>query len=364
MQRRYWMMEYNQAWFEKMWDNRNDEIFLELWSKEFRVRPQTFEFIVNLVVGSMGKRNTNFRNAIQIQKRVAVAIWRLSTGNSYRTVSKVFGIAKSTVVKIVHDFCSELCSISHQFIKFPNNAIETASEIQSFKVMTGCVIPQVLGAIDGTHIEILSPECDSKVDYYSRKQKYTINTQAVVGGNLMFFDVATGFPGSIHDARVLRATSLFQKAEQGVILSSPVDVILNQRVRPLLIGDGAYPSTSWQIKPYPITVNLTEAEKKFNKKLSSARSCVERAFGTLKGRWRCLLKRLDNRLENVSQVVITCCVLHNICQRHGDQYVDDDEILDLVIAHERRVRQKRAARQPACRDGDELRELLTEYINI
>ena len=43
---------------------RNDEIFLELWSKEFGVLPQTFEFIVNLVVGSMGKRNTNFRNAI------------------------------------------------------------------------------------------------------------------------------------------------------------------------------------------------------------------------------------------------------------------------------------------------------------
>ena len=197
----------------------------------------------------MQKQNTTFRNSIKIEKRVAVALWRLSTGNSYRTVSKVFGIAKSTVVKIVNNFCAEICNISPQFIKFPKNAVETASQIQRFKVMTECVIPQVVGAIDGSHIEIISPDCVSKVDYYSRKQKYTINTQAVVGGDLMFLDVATGFPGSMHDARVLRATSFFQKAERGDILSSPLDVILNQRVRPLIIGDGAYPSTPWLIKP-------------------------------------------------------------------------------------------------------------------
>ena len=219
-QRRYWIIEYEQSWFEKMWENRHEEIFFELWSREFRLNPNTFEFVVNLVAGNMTRQDTHFRNVIKINKRVAVAIWRLSTGNSYRTVGKVFGLGKSTVVKIVNTFCLELFRIAPQFIKFPNNGIETASEIQRFKVTTECVIPQVLGAIDGTHVEIISPNCDSKVDYYSRKQKYTVNTQAVVGGNLMFLDVATGFPGSIHDARVLRATSLFQKAEQGIILKA------------------------------------------------------------------------------------------------------------------------------------------------
>ena len=154
----------------------------------------------------MDKRETNFINAIKVEKRVAMAIWRLSTGNS--TVSKVFGVAKSTVVKIVHDLRTELCRISSQFIKFPKNSIETACEIQKFKVLTACVIPQVVGVIDGTHIEILSPDCASKVDYYSRKQKYTINTQAVIGGNLMFLDVAAG---SLHNARVLRATMSFKR---------------------------------------------------------------------------------------------------------------------------------------------------------
>ena len=62
--------------------NRCEEVFNKLWSKEFRLHPQTFELIVNLVEGSTDKRDSNFRNAIKVEERVAVAIWRLSTGNS------------------------------------------------------------------------------------------------------------------------------------------------------------------------------------------------------------------------------------------------------------------------------------------
>ena len=73
--------------------------------------------------------------------------------------------------------------MSPEFIKFPKTSLETGSKIRSFCNFTGCKIPQVLGAIDGTHIEILAPS-DSKVDCFSRKQKFTVNTQAVIGANL------------------------------------------------------------------------------------------------------------------------------------------------------------------------------------
>ena len=38
---------------------------------------------------------------------------------------------------------------------------------------------------------------------------YSISTQAIVGGNLKFLVIAKGYPGSIHDARILRNSGLY-----------------------------------------------------------------------------------------------------------------------------------------------------------
>ena len=78
-------------------------------------------------------------------------------------------------------------------------------------------------------IPILTPATESQNDYYSRKERHTINTQAAVGANLMFLDVATGFPGCMHDARVLQHTALFRMAKQGEIYQNhPIKLILSQ----------------------------------------------------------------------------------------------------------------------------------------
>ena len=45
---------------------------------------------------------------------------------------------------------------------------------------------------------------------------------------------------------------------------------------------------------------------------------VENVFGWLKGRWRCLLKRLNMKLANIPNVVGSCVVLHELCKQFGD----------------------------------------------
>ena len=112
--------------------------------------PSTSNFIVNLVEAGMRKEDPYFRKTISIQKRVPCALWQLSTGNSYRVVSKVFGVT--------------LRKKSSRFIKFPKTRMEVALEMS-----VHCQIPQTVGAIDGTHMEINSPTGDSKIDYFNRK---------------------------------------------------------------------------------------------------------------------------------------------------------------------------------------------------
>ena len=157
----------------------------------------------------MAKADPVFWKAVPMEKRVGVGLWRLSTGNSICTISKVFGIGKYTVIKLVNELISELVRMSPEFIEYLKRTLETGAKVRSFCDFTGCKIPQVLGKIDGTHIEILAPSSDSKVDYFNRKPKFIVNTQAVIGANLEFLDVTTGYPGSVHDARVLRSSALF-----------------------------------------------------------------------------------------------------------------------------------------------------------
>ena len=62
----------------------------------------------------------------------------------------------------------------------------------------------------------------------------------------------------------------------------------------------------------------------------------ERAFGLLKARWRCLLKRLDNQIENISEAIISCFALHNFFQLENEEFIDQDGIFDDLIRQETR----------------------------
>ena len=53
----------------------------------------------------------------------------------------------------------------------------------------------------------------------------------------MFLDISTGFPGSVHDARMLRASTLYQKCEANELHVYPEKIIEEMCVRALLLGD-------------------------------------------------------------------------------------------------------------------------------
>ena len=341
--RRFWTVPRPPSgWFELIFADDSQSRY---WKEHFRMSKETFRQLVDLVAPLISRRNTRLREAISTPKRVAIALWRLAGGTSFREVATQFDVGKSSCVAITKEFCQALNTFSRRFIKFPSNTRETTRAIALFQ--DECGIPQAVGAIDGTHIEIIAPE--NPFDYFDRQQRYSVIMQAVVGENLKFLDTAIGYPGSMHDSRVLRNSELYRKATNGDILTAPVRSMNGIQIKPLLIGDGAYPLLPWLIKPYP-NVNLNANEQRFNRTLSSARSTVERAFGHLKGRWRILLKRLDNKFVNVPETILTCCILHNFCQEAGEEF-DDQEVLRRVVEIERRYlqarRQQRAIRNPA-----------------
>ena len=90
-----------------------------------------------------------------------------------------------------------------------------------------------------------------------------------------------------------------------------------------ILGDPAYPSLPWLMKPYPDNAYTTVAQKLFNYRQSRARMVVENAFGRLKMRWRCLSKRLDCSLNHIIDTVAACVILHNLCEVNGDSFMEE-----------------------------------------
>ena len=110
--------------------------------------------------------------------------------------------------------------------------------------------------------------------------------------NGCFTDVNIGWPGRVHDTRVLHNSELFSKAESGNLFPQQTVLIGGVRIPIVIIADAAYPLKPWLMKPYINTGSLSAQQKRFNFRLSHTRVVVEHAFGLLKGRWRCLQTRL------------------------------------------------------------------------
>ncbi|XP_062972923.1 uncharacterized protein LOC134392483 [Elgaria multicarinata webbii] len=116
-----------------------------------------------------------------------------------------------------------------------------------------------------------------------------------------FTHIDVGWSGRNHNAHVFRNSSLFEAMDAGLFCPSNEVWRIGDVVPPFIVADGAYPLRKWLMKPYG--GNLEPPQAHFNYCLSHARNVVERAFGRLKSRWRCLSSRLEVAEENVPSVI-------------------------------------------------------------
>ncbi|GBB92631.1 hypothetical protein RclHR1_20360002 [Rhizophagus clarus] len=167
-----------------------------------------------------------------------------------------------------------LCCEIIPLLRRNSNEPEVNRITNGFKITRN--FPNVIGAINGSHIPIKAPHL-FPVDYFNRKGFYSIVLQAVVDHKKKFLDICVGWPGSMHDSRILINSNLYNK------FNNQVTTHLNNKY---ILGDGGYPNLSWLIVPYKdIGRGLTQEQTYFNRKHSQTRIKVEQAFGLLKGRW-------------------------------------------------------------------------------
>ena len=320
--RTVWSKERSSYWWE---DIVGKTFTSQDWLENFRISNSTFMYLCNELRVSIKREDTIMRKAISTEQRLALTLWFLATNADYRTIGHLFGVSKSTVCVVIKEVCSAIvCTLLPQYIRIPTGQ-GLRDVIEGFANILG--FPQCAGAVDGTHIPIVSPK-KCPADYYNRKGWHSVLMQGLVNHLGHFTDVYIGWPGRVHDARVFTNSSLYQRGQSGTLFPDWKETIADKNVPIVILGDPAYPLLPWLMKAFQNNGQLSQQERSFNYRLSSARVTVEHAYGRLKGRWRCLLKRLDINVCDVPELVAACCVLHNICEIHGEHF--DEEWLEGV----------------------------------
>lgn len=175
----------------------------------------------------------------------------------------------------------------------------------------------MLGAIDCTHIRIEKPLTSEQL-YCNRKKFFSIHLQATVDSNMRFTNVYIGEPGSLHDARILRRSLIYERANEEKETVFPNDTFL--------LGNSAYPSLPWLVPPFRDNGHLTPQQIEFNFIHSSTRMVVERTFGLLKGRFRRIKFFTEYRnMQFITDTVTAACILHNYCISVNDDFEVNEE---------------------------------------
>ena len=169
--------------------------------------------------------------------------------------------------------------------------------------------PMCAGAIDGTHIPIISPS-ENHTDYVNRKGSHCVVMLAVVDSKYLFRGQVICWPGSVHDARVLANSELYVLGNTDKLFPPDLSENINGvRVPAVILGDPAYPLLPWLLKAYSENRNTPFAERYFNYWLSRARMTVENTFGRWKGRFRRFPKRVDMNVKDFVIVIMAYCIM-------------------------------------------------------
>ncbi|KAG6931370.1 hypothetical protein G0U57_001905, partial [Chelydra serpentina] len=203
VERRFWAREKSTDWWDRIvlqvWDESQ-------WLRNFRMRKGTFLELCELLSPALKRQDTRMRAALTIQKRVAIALWKLATPDSYRSVANQFGVGKSTVGVAV-------MQVAHAIVDLLLSKVVTLGDVQviidGFSAMG---FPNCGGVIDGTHIPILGPAHQGS-QYINRKGYFSMVLQALVDHKGHFTNINVGWPGKVHDARVFKNSGLFRRLQ-------------------------------------------------------------------------------------------------------------------------------------------------------
>lgn len=349
------------------WDNFSRRISGPLFGSKksknfesvFKISRKTFDYICSLVKEDLAARQSNFSfsngKPLSPNDMVAIALRRLSSGESLQIIGDLFGLNQSTVSQVTWRFVESMEERGLHHLQWPSKDTEMEDIKSKFEKIRG--FRNCCGAIDITHIVMNIPAVDPANNvWYDREKNYSMILQGIVDPEMRFRDIIAGWPGSLTDALVLRNSGFFKLTEEGKRLDGKsLQLSEGIELREYIIGDTGFPLLPWLLTPYQ-GKGLSDIEAEYNKRHSATRMVAQMALARLKDVWRIIHGVMwmpdKNRLP---RIVLVCCLLHNIVIDMEDEMLDE---LPLSYHHDSGYHQQ------TCESVDKTASVMRENLSL
>ena len=190
-----------------------DDVSENFWKKSFRMSNDAFQELVTMLDPYIGPRTTPNYQKLPTSKKLPMVLYYLKDTGSLWMTANAFGVHQCTVSKTLVSVCEAINEIlGPQLIKLPQNSHDMREKVSEFEITFGMI--QAFCCIDGLHIPIKRSLTDSQ-DYFSYKQYFSLNVQAICDSQGSFMDVEYKWPGSVHDAKVSSNYYVCQSFQNG-----------------------------------------------------------------------------------------------------------------------------------------------------
>ena len=179
--------------------------------KKYRFHREGLRYLIDILDDGLAPKTLR-NHAISKELKVFIGLRYLASGAHQSLVGDEMAIkvTQPTVSRCVSEFLDAMMGIVPALIFWPDDS--SACKLHFFEQYN---IPNVVGCIDGTHVEIISPPEDEEAAFVNRANYHSVNVQAVCDHRSIFINVVANAPGSFHDSRVLRV-SIFHNLYQYV----------------------------------------------------------------------------------------------------------------------------------------------------
>ncbi|GAB0095856.1 protein ANTAGONIST OF LIKE HETEROCHROMATIN PROTEIN 1 [Sergentomyia squamirostris] len=276
-------------WFEEILPTYDDSRLLQY----IRVSREEFTFILHEICTDpvfIAKSG----NQMPVEKQLALVLYRLGSFGDSSSIAKIaalFGIGDGgTLDNVTHRVLTAILNLKTKYLNWPN-AEERRQIVQNtYHELPGCV-----GYIDGTELPLAEAPILDPDSYFSRKKRHSIKATIICDYQHRVRYLATGVPGSVHDAKMFANMALGKDPERFLTGSE------------WIAGDSAYKLTERIITPFRqnSTVMDQRSRAQFNRHFSSFRVRVEQVFGMAKEKFPSL-KELRFRLGSEENHMYSC----------------------------------------------------------